>query len=247
MSLFSLAVKGGIMMLPIFLCSLLAVYVVIERYVLLRSIHIDVGYFLANVREAFRKQHIAGVEALCAKTQASLAAILQRGIIKHQSGHYAIKEAIENAGREEIYRLEKHLNWLATIAGIAPMLGFLGTVTGMISVFQQIEARGANIVPSDLSGGIWEALITTAFGLMVGIPAYAFYNYFVSRVEKFVHELEITATESIDLLGESNGQVHEKNPAEHSFAPQPKRSPTSTIAYSPKKRTFGDDDFFTAQ
>lgn len=235
------------MMLPIFLCSLLAVYVVIERYLLLRLTHIDVHYFLANVREAFRKHHIAGVEELCMKTQASLAMILQRGVSKHSLGHSSVKEAIENAGREEIYRLEKHLNWLATIAGIAPMLGFLGTVTGMISTFQQIEVQGANVVPSDLAGGIWEALITTAFGLMVGIPAYAFYNYFVSRVEKFVHELEIAATESIDVLSENNGQVNEKISVERTVLSQPKLPPTSTIAYSPKKRTFGDDDFFSAQ
>jgi biopolymer transport protein ExbB len=89
---------------------------------------------------------------------------------------------------------------MASIAGIAPMLGFLGTVTGMVSAFQQIESLNGVVNPADLAGGIWEALLTTVFGLVVGIPAYAVYNYFVTRVARFVHEMEVTTTEFVDLL-----------------------------------------------
>ena len=99
-----------------------------------------------------------------------------------------------------MYHLEKRLPVLASMAGIAPMLGFLGTVVGMISAFQQIESLAGNVNPADLAGGIWVALLTTAFGLAVGIPAYAVYNYFVSRVARFVHEMEVTTTEFLDLL-----------------------------------------------
>ncbi|MBS4028320.1 MAG: MotA/TolQ/ExbB proton channel family protein, partial [Ignavibacteriales bacterium] len=147
MNLFSLALKGGIMMLPIFLCSVLGVYVVIERYLVLRSAQINISSFLQKVKEGFRRSGVSGVEEVCSRTLAPIANILLRGIAKHSFGETKIKEAIENAGRDEIYHLEKRLNWLAIVAGIAPMLGFLGTVTGMIAAFQQIEAQGANVVP----------------------------------------------------------------------------------------------------
>ena len=102
-----------------------------------------------------------------------------------------VKEGNENAGTQEVSKLEKGLPILASVSGIAPLLGFLGTVTGMISAFMTIENLQGSANPSDLAGGIWEALVTTAFGLMVGIPALAFYNYFLSRVKKLVSDMEV--------------------------------------------------------
>ncbi|MGH2568208.1 MAG: MotA/TolQ/ExbB proton channel family protein, partial [Bacteroidota bacterium] len=107
---------------------------------------------------------------------------------------------IESAGKEEVYHLERGLGILASIAGIAPLLGFLGTVTGMIGAFRTIEQLSGVVNPSDLAGGIWEALLTTAFGLIVGIPAYAFYNFFVSRVQRVVFEMESASEEFLDLV-----------------------------------------------
>ncbi|MEK7250427.1 MAG: MotA/TolQ/ExbB proton channel family protein [Bacteroidota bacterium] len=124
---------------------------------------------------------------------------------KARPGSGKIKQAVEDAGREEAYHLEKHLPILASIAGIAPMLGFLGTVTGMISAFQIVESNSGIVNPALLAGGIWEALITTAFGLFVGIPVLAFYNYVVTRVGKFVHEMEVSSTEFLDLLDRTDG------------------------------------------
>jgi len=240
MNIFSVAVKGGVVMIPILLCSLVAVYVVIERMLVLRSAQIDVGQFVIKVKETFRRRDIAGVEELCQRTTAPIAAIIQRGIDKISIGELKVKEAIENAGREEIYRLEKRLSWLASIAGIAPMLGFLGTVTGMIAAFQQVESQGASVNPATLAGGIWEALITTAFGLIVGIPAYAAYNYFVSRVEHFVHEMEMTTTQFLDLL--DTPSVEEKK-LSLPKTPNLFSTPQATTQKVPK-RSFGDEEYF---
>jgi biopolymer transport protein ExbB len=114
-----------------------------------------------------------------------------------------VKEAIENAGSQEISKLEKGLPVLATVAGIAPLLGFLGTVTGMIAAFMTIQDLQGQANPADLAGGIWEALITTAFGLIVGIPALAFYNYFLSAVKKTVGEMETVANDVVDVVQDS--------------------------------------------
>jgi biopolymer transport protein ExbB len=119
---------------------------------------------------------------------------------KYKYGHDRVKDAIENAGKQEISILEKGLSILATVAGIAPLLGFLGTVTGMITAFMTIEDLAGSANPSDLAGGIWEALITTAFGLIVGIFALAFYNYFLSKVKRLVGDMETVANDVVDTI-----------------------------------------------
>ena len=121
-----------------------------------------------------------------------------------------VKEIIENAGREEIYHLEKNMGLLATISGIAPLIGFFGTVTGMIKAFMQVERFEGNVTSSVLAGGIWEALLTTAFGLIVGIFAYGFYNYIMTKVKRFVFELETSSNELIELINEGrNNEVRD--------------------------------------
>ncbi len=200
MNLLDMFFKGGVIMYPILLCSIVMVYVSIERYLTLRKARIDVGQFLMKVRSIFQKGDVSAVLAFCAQKDAPIANIIRRGVMKHDLGESKVREAAEDAGREEVYHLEKRISWLASIAGIAPMLGFLGTVTGMVSAFQQIEVLGGSVNPTILAGGIWEALITTVFGLVVGIPAYALHNYFVTNVARFVHEMEVTASELCDLL-----------------------------------------------
>ncbi len=200
MNLLEMFFKGGIVMYPILICSIVMVYVAIERYLTLRKARIDVGQFLMKVRSIFQKGDVSAVLAFCAQKDAPIANIIRRGVMKHDLGEQKVRGAAEDAGREEVYHLEKRLSWLASIAGIAPMLGFLGTVTGMVSAFQQIEVLGGSVNAAILAGGIWEALITTVFGLAVGIPAYALHNYFVTSVARFVHEMELTAAELFDLL-----------------------------------------------
>ena len=200
MNLLEMVSKGGVVMYPILLCSLIAVYIAIERYLVLRKAQLDVGQFMMKVKSIFHQGDVSAVLAFCSQKDAPIANIVRRGILKHDQGDEKVREAVEDAGREEVYHLEKRLPVLASMAGITPMLGFLGTVVGMISAFQQIESLAGNVNPGDLAGGIWVALLTTAFGLAVGIPAYAVYNYFVSRVARFVHEMEVTTTEFLDLL-----------------------------------------------
>lgn len=203
MDLLSIVVKGGWVMVPIALCSLIAVFIVVERFLILRKAQVDVGQFMLKIKSIFRKGDVSGVLNFCAQKDAPIANILRRGLEKYDGGEARVKEAIESAGKAEIYHLEKRLAILGAIAGIAPMLGFLGTVTGMVAAFRKIEMLGGNATPSDLAGGIWEALLTTVFGLIVGIFAYAFYNYFVTRVTRFVFEMENSSTEFLDMLQSS--------------------------------------------
>ena len=192
--------KGGVIMYPILLCSVVMVYIALERLLVLRKAQVDVGQFMMKVRSIFQKGEVNAVLAFCSQKDAPIANIIRRGIVKHDLGDEKVREAVEDAGKEEVYRLKKRLSWLAIIAGIAPMLGFLGTVTGMVSAFQRIEVMGGVVNPGDLAGRTGAALVTTVFGLAIGIPAYALYNYFVARVARFVHEMEVTTTEFIDLL-----------------------------------------------
>jgi biopolymer transport protein ExbB len=200
MNLLDMMFRGGVIMWPILLCSFIGVYVIIERYLVLRNAALDAGQFVRKLKSLFHRGEFSAVVAFCEEKNAPIANIIRRGILKHGQGPEKVKEAIENAGREEVYRLEKRLNLLATVAGVAPMLGFLGTVTGMIAAFHAVELHNGVVSPGDLAQGVWEALLTTAFGLFVGIPVLAMYNYFVTRVQQFVHDMEVTSTEFIDMM-----------------------------------------------
>lgn len=219
MNLLDMFFKGGIVMYPILLLSVVATYIAIERYFTLRKAQLDVGQFMMKVRNIFQRGDVSAVLTFCSQKDAPIANIIRRGIVKHDQGDQKVRETVEDAGKAEVYHLEKRLSVLASIAGIGPMLGFLGTVAGMVSAFQRIETLGGSVNPGDLAGGIWEALITTVFGLIVGIFAYALYNYFVTRVAGFVHEMEITTSEFLDLLEQRIGHGAIANAREESVNP----------------------------
>ena len=200
MNLLDLFVKGGVVMYPILFCSILALVVIVERFLVLRKAKIDAGQFMLKLRSVLQRGNISEAVNFCSKTNAPLANILKRGLVKYPEGHGRMREAIENAGREETFKLEYRLGLLASVAGIAPLLGFLGTVTGMTAAFRTIEQLSGAVSPSDLAGGIWEALLTTVFGLVVGIVALGFYNYYVGRVGRFVFEMESGSEEFLDLV-----------------------------------------------
>ncbi len=200
MNLLEMFGKGGVVMYPILLCSVVVLYIAVERILVLRKAQLDVGQFMMKVKSIFHRGDVGAVLAFCSQKNAPIANIIKRGIVKHGQGDEKIRQAVEDAGRAEVYHLEKHLSILASLAGIAPMLGFLGTVSGMVAAFQRIESLGGSVNPGDLAGGIWEALLTTVFGLVIGILAYAAYNYFVTRVRRFAHDMELTTTEFLDLL-----------------------------------------------
>ncbi len=200
MTAFDLFLRGGIIMWFILGCSIVALAVIIERWLVIRKAQVDPQRFLLQLKVILQRSDIKAAIDFCAKTKAPIANILKHGLIKYTEGADRVKEAIENAGKEEVFRLEERLGILANIAGIAPLLGFLGTVTGMIGAFRTIEVLGGSATPANLAGGIWEALLTTAFGLIVGIPAYGFYNYFISKISRVVFELESASEDFLDMV-----------------------------------------------
>lgn len=200
MSIFSILMKGGILMIPILLCSLIAVFIVIERWLVLRKMRINARSFILQIKSLLLKNRIPDAVILAKKTNSPLAKIAKAGIERHSRPREEIKDAIASAGKSEIYQMEKNLGVLGTIAAIAPLLGFLGTVTGMIRAFIQVQNLGGNVDASVLAGGIWEALVTTAAGLTVGIISLIFYNWLQGKVEQIVFEMEDNSTEIIDML-----------------------------------------------
>jgi len=200
MNFFEIFLKGGFIMWLILASSIIGLAVVIDRFLFLRKAKINVPAFMVRLRGLIKKKDISGAVSVCMEEKSPIANIVRKGLKKYRYGHDRVKDAIENAGKQEISKLEKGLSILATVAAIAPLLGFLGTVTGMIAAFITIEDLAGSANPSDLAGGIWEALITTAFGLIVGIFALAFYNYFLSSVKRLVGDMETVANDVVDTI-----------------------------------------------
>ncbi|QCK15513.1 MotA/TolQ/ExbB proton channel family protein [Mangrovivirga cuniculi] len=196
--------KGGWWLVPLGLLQLAAVYIFFERIFTIRRADEDSADLMERVRHTVTSGDISGAKSICQSENTPIARMIEKGIDRIGSSLKNIEVSIENVGKIEIYRLEKNLNLLATIAGAAPMLGFLGTVTGMITAFMDITKIEGALTPQQLSAGIYEALITTACGLFIGILAYLGYNYLVARVLKVVHRMEYTSVEFIDLLQEPN-------------------------------------------
>ena len=202
--MWELMVKGGPLMFLIVLCSVIALAIVIERIWHLRRAKINTEGFMEDIAETLKRNKIMEAIDKCNATPGPIAHILKAGILKHDRTRGEIKEAIEDAGIHEVPRLEKNLSALATIAHISPLLGLLGTVTGMVRSFQVIEQKAVVLMPvnpGDLAGGIWEALVTTVAGLAVAIPTYVAYNFLVSKVDGFVLEMEKSATDIVNILG----------------------------------------------
>lgn len=214
MYLIEIFLKGGFLMWAILFSSIIGLGVVIDRYIVLRNAKINVPAFMVRIRGLIKKRDISGAVSYCMEEKSPVANIIRKGLRKYKLGHERVKEVIENAGRQEISKLEKGLSILASVAGIAPLLGFLGTVTGMIQAFMTIEDLQGAANPSDLAGGIWEALITTAFGLIVGIPALAFYNYFLSSVKKLVGDMEAVANDVVDIIQDTSSPAEDEEEVE---------------------------------
>lgn len=195
--------KGGPVMYLIMILSVIAFGIVIERIYNLNRARIDAQKFMDEIIKYLKRNKIIEAIEMCNQTPGPIAHIVKSGILKHDRSKPEIKEAIDEAAQLEIPRLEKHLPIIATIAHIAPLLGLLGTVSGMIKAFQIIQAKALTMTPvnpGDLSGGIWEALLATLAGLAVAIPTYVAYNYLVNQVDNLVYEMERSATDLVNLL-----------------------------------------------
>ena len=203
MSILQLFIDGGLyIMVPLLIFNILAVYIFVERYLAIQKASKNDSTFMNNIKDFIHDGKIDAAKALCRSTDAPSARMIEKGISRIGKPLTDISAAIENVGKLEIYKLEKTLAILATIAGAAPMIGFLGTVIGMIFTFHEMKISGNGVEISQLSGGIMQAMITTVAGLIVGIMAYVFYNFLVSKVEKVVYKLEVTSVEFMDLLQE---------------------------------------------
>jgi len=207
MNLFEIYLKGGLVMWAILFCSIVALAVAIDRFLVLRKAKINLPAFLVRIRGFIKNKDMNGATSFCLREKSQIGNMVRKGLKKFGMGHERVKEAIENSGRQEVSKLEKGLSILATVAGVAPLLGFLGTVTGMIQAFMRIEDLAGAASPSDLAGGIWEALLTTAFGLIVGIPAYVAYNYFLSWITRFVADMETVANDVVDTMQDASKEA----------------------------------------
>ena len=198
--LLDLLLKGGYMMIPLYLLFILAIFIFIQKLITLNKAAKTPSHLMDQVKVLVQSGQIEKAKMLCAGENTPVANMIAKGIERIGSPLKNIEVSIENVGKIEIYKLEKNLGLLATVSGAAPMIGFLGTVTGMIQAFISIAQEEGNVSPKLLSMGIYEAMITTAAGLVVGIIAYLGYNYLVTQVSKLVHNMEYTSIEFIDLL-----------------------------------------------
>ncbi len=195
--------KGGWLLLPILICSVFALAIILERIFYFFKINRDTKDIFAKIVDNVRKLRIKEAIEICEEEKNPLTNVLKSVLINYDQSKDLIKEEAEEVSLYEVPKLEKNLGSLATIAHVSPLLGLLGTVTGMVRTFYVIQEKSAalgSVNPGDLAGGIWEALITTAAGLIVAIPAFIAYNYFVSRVNFFVTRMERTTTELISIL-----------------------------------------------
>lgn len=202
LSVYDLALKGGWIMAILGVLSIIAVYIFIERFLTIKKASQDDKYFMNNIRDFIHSGRLDSALALCRNNESPIARMIEKGLLRIGRPLSDINTAIENVGKLEVSRMEKNIAGLATIAGAGPMLGFLGTVIGMVIAFYDMSMAGNNIDIALLSNGIYQAMITTVGGLIVGILAYVFYNILVARVEKLVFILEMRASEFMDLLHE---------------------------------------------
>lgn len=202
LSFWELAIKGGWIMIPIILLSVITVYIFIERFLAIRLAAKQDDTFMNNIKNYILEGKIDHALALCKSNKSPVARMIEKGIQRLGRPLNDVNTAIENVGNLEVSKLEKGLSALSISAGAGPMIGFLGTVIGMIQAFYDMASAGNNIDITLLSSGIYTAMVTTVAGLIVGILAFIAYNFLVARVEKVVYVLQANTMEFMDLLNE---------------------------------------------
>lgn len=197
--MYELFFKGGVLMYPIALCSIIAVGIFLERMWVLRRGRVLPRDFLIEVEDLVLRRKRPEAISLCKRDNSSIAHVIRVGIENYGKKRDVIKEKIEEVGRREAASLERYINVVGTIAGISPLLGLLGTVSGMIKSFNIISVQGV-ADPASLAGGISEALITTAAGLVVAIPAFVIYRYLTNKADSLILEMEENSIRMVDIV-----------------------------------------------
>ncbi len=206
-SIWDLISSGGwYIMIPLGILSIITIYVFIERYLAIQKATRDESQMLNKIRDYVNDRKFEAAKDLCLNTDTPIARMLSKGIARIGKPVKDVSASIENEAKLEVYKLEKNLSSLATIAGVAPMIGFTGTVIGMIVTFHEMKISGEGIQIDQLSGGIMQAMVTTLSGLIIGIIAYIAYNILVTKVDKVVHQMESSSIEFLDLIEERSGK-----------------------------------------
>ncbi len=201
-NLFELVAKGGWIMLPLGLLAVIAIYLMIERFITIsRASKVD-NNFLTNVKTMLMDGKIDAALSMCRSTNTPIARLIEKGIKRLGKPIKEIESAVENTGKLEIYKLEKNLSYLGIIAGIAPMIGFIGTISGVIMIFYDISQQNGDISIKIISDGLYVKMVTSAAGLLVGIIAHIGFHYLNAMIDRVSFQLESTTVEFIDLIQE---------------------------------------------
>jgi biopolymer transport protein ExbB len=200
--------NGGPMIWLILVTGAIALAVFVERVLHCHRAQINSAEFLNGVRNVLKRDNVVEALSICDATPGPVARLVKTAILNRDKGRDRVREAVEEAGLAEVPLLEEKLNLLATIAQIAPLLGLLGTIVGFMEIFGQLQAAGLYAHFELLAHGIWKALICAGAGIAVAIPAYAGYNYLVSRINKIVLDMERAASEIVNIVTENGGNGH---------------------------------------
>lgn len=200
LSLFSLLKEGGLLMIPLLLCSVAMVYIFWERFTAIRKASVLDVNFINRIREQIVAGNLQGAKSQCKSTNSPIARMIEKGVNRIGKPVDSIEKAMETAGKLEVYQLEKNMSALHTISRIAPMFGFLGTIAGMIILFFNIQHEGFSL--EGIAGGIYTKMVTSAVGLIIGLLSHVAYDYLNTQINKMVNKMEIAAAEFIDILQE---------------------------------------------
>jgi biopolymer transport protein ExbB len=198
--MFTLMQMGGWLMWPILVCAVLAAALVVERLMYLRCQELNVGEFLSGLIRLLEQRRYTEALARCDEAHGPVAQIVHSAIEHRDLPRMELRELVREVAQLQVPRLEHNLGALGTIGNLTPLLGLLGTVCGLIQAFMQVQARGGVTTPSDLADGVWQALITTAAGLAISVPALAAYNYIVGRVGRLINDMERACVEIVQVL-----------------------------------------------
>jgi biopolymer transport protein ExbB len=199
-SLWYLLMEGGVLMIPLLICSIILVYIFFERWMVMQKAGKTDPLFMARIKEHITSGNLNGAKSLAKNASGVVPRVIEKGISRIGKPMDHIEKSMEGAGKLEVYQLEKNLSILSTIAGIAPMFGFLGTIAGMIILFFNIQHQGFSL--ENIAGGIYTKMVTSAVGLIIGLLAYIAYNYFNAQINKNVNRIEAAALEFLDVLQE---------------------------------------------
>jgi len=198
LSLFELLKEGGLLMIPIAICSIIMCVVFIERFLYIKALSKLDPNFSNKIKEQLENDNKAGAVSICKNTQHPIARMIEKGIQRMDKPYEQIEKSMEQVGKLEVYQMEKNTSILSTIAGIAPMFGFLGTIAGMIILFFNIQHDGFSL--EHIAGGIYTKMVTSAVGLIIGLLSYVAYNYINAQINKAVNKMEAAAADFLDTI-----------------------------------------------